>query len=263
MIHNKGGFLLQLAALVALLALFALVLSIVPTQAGPTFTFQPRAYIGSMTDYKIGEERIPATGTAVIEKVTFPAGGAGFRFTNNIPGGPALFNLNDGQNHVFKNVAAGTYIVTETDPRVTPGGYILTNVACVETGTDDSFGTVSTRRATLNLEAGETITCTFTNAADGDDDGVPDTTDNCPTVPNPGQEDVDQDGVGDVCDNCPTVYNPDQADIDGDGVGDACTPIGGTIVLVNKLELLAPWLGLAALVSLTALTFALARKRSG
>ena len=43
-------------------------------------------------------------------------------------------------------------------------------------------------------------------AADGpdtDEDGVPDTLDNCPTTDLPGQEDADNDGVGDACDVCP------------------------------------------------------------
>jgi hypothetical protein len=59
---------------------------------------------------------------------------------------------------------------------------------------------------------------------DDDSDGVPDLLDNCPTVPNSGQEDADLDGHGDECDNCPGHINRDQRDTDGDGIGDACDP---------------------------------------
>jgi hypothetical protein len=58
---------------------------------------------------------------------------------------------------------------------------------------------------------------------DGDDDGVSDPDDVCPSVADPLQADADGDGVGDACDVCPDVSDSDQADADGDGVGDACS----------------------------------------
>ncbi len=57
---------------------------------------------------------------------------------------------------------------------------------------------------------------------DGDFDGVPDATDNCPDSPNSDQLDRDLDRHGDACDNCPELYNPDQADVEADGMGDVC-----------------------------------------
>lgn len=65
---------------------------------------------------------------------------------------------------------------------------------------------------------------------DGDGDGAPDATDNCPLVANPGQADGDADGVGDACDGCPTDpakiapglcgCNVAETDTDGDLVPD-------------------------------------------
>ena len=79
------------------------------------------------------------------------------------------------------------------------------------------------------------------SGTDSDGDGIADTIDNCPDVPNPQQYDRDGDGIGNRCedgttpptdtdvdgvpdtiDNCPDVPNPGQADEDGDGVGNAC-----------------------------------------
>lgn len=79
---------------------------------------------------------------------------------------------------------------------------------------------------------------------DADNDGIPDSTDNCPNTPNPDQRDCDGDGVGDACDptpgpdtdgdgildcddNCPDTPNAEQRDCDGDGIGDACDPSPG------------------------------------
>ena len=58
--------------------------------------------------------------------------------------------------------------------------------------------------------------------ADEDGDGVANTVDNCPTLPNPFQSDEDGDGVGNLCDNCLDDSNPIQLDSDLDGIGDAC-----------------------------------------
>jgi len=47
--------------------------------------------------------------------------------------------------------------------------------------------------------------------------------DNGGTIPPP--TDTDGDGVPDESDNCPTVPNTDQTDTDGDVIGDACQNI--------------------------------------
>ena len=60
------------------------------------------------------------------------------------------------------------------------------------------------------------------SGSDMDGDGVDDGVDNCPGIPNAGQEDRDVDGVGNVCDVCPKTADPSQTDADADGVGDAC-----------------------------------------
>jgi hypothetical protein len=46
---------------------------------------------------------------------------------------------------------------------------------------------------------------------DGDGDGVPDSIDDCPTVPNPDQSDADGDGVGDACASPDASAPPDLA----------------------------------------------------
>ncbi len=90
-----------------------------------------------------------------------------------------------------------------------------------------TFSTPSTRFAFDNL--------VYQIVQDSDGDGVLDTDDNCPDIPNPDQANNDGDTEGDVCDddddndgvldtedNCQFVANADQADYEGDGIGDLC-----------------------------------------
>ena len=84
---------------------------------------------------------------------------------------------------------------------------------------------------------------------DSDEDGIPDSQDNCPLVTNPNQADADHDGVGDACetddsdqdgypdniDNCPLIPN-DQTDSDHDGIGDACQIVPGDLNGDRKVD---------------------------
>jgi hypothetical protein len=98
--------------------------------------------------------------------------------------------------------AAGTLTVTETPlavPLAPPG---------VVTVASSAGGSATRLVAAIN--------------SDEDGDGIPNTADNCPLIPNADQLDSDVDGVGDACDNCLANANPLQEDTDLDGVGDAC-----------------------------------------
>jgi hypothetical protein len=96
------------------------------------------------------------TGTVHIRKATTPAGGTNFAFADNMPGSPGAFNLNDGQVRTFTNVPIGTYTFTEAPT----SGYSLTDVTCDD---GDSTGNPFDRTATVRVQAGDNVTCTFHN----------------------------------------------------------------------------------------------------
>lgn len=90
--------------------------------------------------------------------------GTEFAFNSNIPSFGAFLLDDDGDTDPFFDdsiefeLVAGTYTVTEA---LTPG-WSLTGLVC----SDPDMGTttnVGTRQATIDLDAGEAITCTFTN----------------------------------------------------------------------------------------------------
>jgi DNA/RNA endonuclease G (NUC1)/methionine-rich copper-binding protein CopC len=118
--------------------------------------------------------------------------------------------------------------------RNNPWETYLTSVDAVETLTGYDFFQNLPDQYERCVEAG---TNGVNPPLDTDNDGVPDTADNCPFVSNANQANLDGDALGDACDpdddndgvldavdNCPTIANADQADGDGDGIGNACDP---------------------------------------
>jgi hypothetical protein len=94
-------------------------------------------------------------GTVRIVKQTDPAGSdQRFSFHPSADLAPADFDLADGESVEFRP-QPGTYTVTEADTQ----GWKLDGISCDDT---DSEGSGST--ATIVVDPGETITCTFRNA---------------------------------------------------------------------------------------------------
>jgi hypothetical protein len=96
-------------------------------------------------------------GHIIVDKVTNPSGDpTSFNFDAN-GGSYADFSLTDAAPPNNQALVPGNYSVSET----VPAGWDLTNTQCVS-----SIGDTETAGA-LELDAGETITCTFTNTKRG------------------------------------------------------------------------------------------------
>lgn len=115
--------------------------------------------------------------TIVIAKASFPAGGTGFHFSSDIPGGSS-FDLDDGESVTFLDVPVGDYTVTERNDHPTDR---LTGLTCADPD-NESFVSLDTNTATIDLDEYETVRCTFANTqlvaignliwADQDDSGT-------------------------------------------------------------------------------------------
>jgi uncharacterized repeat protein (TIGR01451 family) len=109
---------------------------------------------GEVEDYRVQVEA--ARGTIIVEKQTDPDGAPdSFTFSGDASG-----SIKDGEQIVVSNLLPGTYTSQET----VPAGWTLTDITCND---GNSSGDLNTATATFQLEAGETVKCTFTNEPDG------------------------------------------------------------------------------------------------
>ena len=96
-------------------------------------------------------------GTITIAKETNPDGALqSFEFDPSY--GPNFF-LSDGETNSSGNLAPGSYTVIETVPLL----WDLGSIVCIDPD-DGSSGNTGTATATIDLDPGEAVTCTFTNS---------------------------------------------------------------------------------------------------
>lgn len=99
-------------------------------------------------------------GSITIVKDSQPDSSLDFGFSGHL----GNFDLDDdtdpalSNSATFNNLAPGSYMVTEASYI----GWNLTGISCVDPNSNSS-GDIGTRTATISLEVGENITCTFTN----------------------------------------------------------------------------------------------------
>jgi hypothetical protein len=102
----------------------------------------------TFTDHERGSILI---GKTALGSATPPS----FDFTGDL----GAFSLANGGSTSFDDLVAGTYLVTET----VPGGWILTSLSCEDPDGGSRFS-LSTATATIDLDPGEEIVCTFVDA---------------------------------------------------------------------------------------------------
>ncbi len=170
--------------------------------------------------------------------------------------------ITTSDNNVIKTISG---ISKPTGIDVTTDGRFVYVVSYTSSADQTLFNIIQTSDHTVErtvVSSGHKSTIlgkfiTPNNPGTVDWDGVPDLSDNCPTVSNALQTDSDGDGLGDACDpcaddvindadddgicsgtsylspktggndSCPATPNTDQADFDSDGIGDVCDTCPG------------------------------------
>jgi uncharacterized repeat protein (TIGR01451 family) len=103
-----------------------------------------------------------ALGKIIVEKQTLPDGATGiFTFTGALSGA-----IGDGGQLTLDGVVPGTYAVTEINPEP---AFFTTNITCDDgASSTPSTWNLTTRTATFQVDAGETVKCVFTNTERSD-----------------------------------------------------------------------------------------------
>ena len=125
-------------------------------------------------------------------------------------------------------VPASAYAIRATGPI---SAFVSTAVGAftVRVEVKDPAGISAALSFPVYVSTGASTEC----LTDGDQDGVPDLVDNCPTVPNPDQRDSVGDGIGDACREGTLVGSPGAAQPAGPNPSSFLTekpppPLGGT-----------------------------------
>lgn len=117
----------------------------------------PPAATGAVAAPEDGAE----TGTIIVNMETDPAGQAGTFAVTGVPSG----TLTTDGTLVVGDLQPGTYTTTQVDPAP---DFDVSAVSCDDGGEGiASSADAQTRTAVVNLDAGETVTCTFTNTRRG------------------------------------------------------------------------------------------------
>jgi hypothetical protein len=112
-----------------------------------------------------GDINIQNCGSIIINKQTVPSPdptGTSFGYTTTGGLVPSTFSLLDGGTEDFQSPAilAGPYSVTEGDPGP---NFVLTAINCTSSGTSTFTTNLVTRTVSIDLDATDTVECTFVN----------------------------------------------------------------------------------------------------
>ena len=113
-------------------------------------------------DNQIMSGAILAPANIVIHKVAVGGDGTfGYTGTGGITSPFSITTSGGSGSQSFTSLSAGSYTVTESAP---PAGWDFTSLTCVD---EDSGTTVSGQTANIDLDPGETVSCTYTNTKRG------------------------------------------------------------------------------------------------